>query len=301
VGAEAIAVETAALRPSRLYTPLALAFSFLWASAFIGTKVAIQSSPPLFMMGFRFAIAGGALLLVARARGAAFPANRRAWGELAALGVLNHALYLGLSAIALLSIASSTGAVLASANPLMVALAALVVLRERLPPVRVLGMLVAFAGVLVVMGSRAQLGDSPGAMLVILLANACMVAGTILFKRWSPRGDLLVLNGVQLAVASLVLLVVSFAVEAPLQQVRWEPQFFLALAYLIVFVSWGAVSIWLYLLRTGDASRASSFLFLNPVIGLFLGALLLGDPMRPADFVGSAAVALGIYLVQRSA
>src|SRR5689334_5726365 len=163
------------------------------------------------MMGFRFAIAGGALLALARARGAAFPSDRGAWAELAALGVLNHALYLGLSAIALLSIASSTGAVLASANPPMVALAALVVLRERLAPVRVLGMLVAFAGVLVVMGSRAQLGDSPAAMLLILLANGCMVAGTILFKRWAPRGDILVVNGVQLATASIVLLLVSFA------------------------------------------------------------------------------------------
>lgn len=287
-------------RPSPLYTPLALTFSFLWASAFIGTKVAIQSSPPLFMMGFRFAIAGGALLVLARATGAAFPVDRRAWAELAALGVLNHALYLGLSAIALLSIASSTGAVLASANPLMVALAALLVLRERLAPVRALGMLVAFAGVLVVMGARSQLGDSPGAMLLIVLANACMVAGTILFKRWAPRGDILVLNGVQLGTASLVLLLVSFAVESPMQHVRWEPQFFLAVGYLIVAVSWGAVSIWLYLLRTGDAGRASSFLFLNPVIGLFLGAVLLGDPLRPADFLGSAAVAAGIYLVQRS-
>jgi len=294
------AQSVAAARPSPFYTPLALTFSFLWASAFIGTKVAIQSSPPLFMMGFRFAIAGGALLLFARARGAALPADRRAWAELAALGVLNHALYLGLSAIALLSIASSTGAVLASANPLMVVLAALIVLRERLPPVRVLGMLVAFAGVVVVMGSRAQLGDSPAAMLLILLANACMVAGTILFKRWAPHGDLLVVNGAQLATASLVLLLVSFGFESPLDHVSWQPQFFLAVGYLVVFVSWGAVSIWLYLLRVGDAGRASSFLFLNPVIGLFLGALLLGDPVRPADFLGSAAVAAGIYLVQRS-
>ena len=45
-------------------------------------------------------------------------------------------------------------------------------------------------------------------------------------------------------------------------------------------MSWGAVLIWFYLLRAGDAARASAFLFLNPVIGLFLGALLLGEPLR---------------------
>jgi drug/metabolite transporter (DMT)-like permease len=294
----AVAADQRAALP-RFYTPLALAFSFLWASAFVGTKVAVQSSPPLFMMGFRFAIAGGVLLAVAAARGRPFPAARRAWGRLAVLGLLNHGLYLGLSAIALQSIASSTGAVLASTNPLMVALAALVVLRERLPALRAVGMLVAFGSVLLVMSARVQLGDSPGAMGLILLANACMVAGTILFKRWAPSGDLAVLNAVQLLTASVALLVVSFAWEAPLERVRWDAGFVLSVAYLIVAVSWGAVLIWFYLLRSGDAGRASAFLFLNPVIGLFLGAVLLGDPLGAVDFVGAAGVALGIYLVQR--
>lgn len=250
-------------------------------------------------MGFRFMIAGGVLLVVAAARRRRFPTTGRALGRLAVLGLLNHGLYLGLSAIALQWIASSTGAVLASVNPLMVALAALVVLHERLPIVRIIGMLIAFGSVLIIVGARAQLGDSPGGMALILVANASMVAGTILFKRWAPVGDLAILNGVQLVVASAALLAVSFAVEAPLTTVRWEASFALSLAYLIVAVSWGAVLIWFYLLRNGDAGRASSFLFLNPVIGLFLGAALLGDPLRAIDFVGSAGVALGIYLVQR--
>jgi drug/metabolite transporter (DMT)-like permease len=284
----------------RLYTPLALIFSFLWASAFIAVKVAIQSSPPLFMMGFRFLIAGGALLAFASLRGRPFPLGGTALARLAALGLLNHALYLGLSAIALQSIASSTGAVLASTNPLMVALAAIVVLRERQPRGRVLGMLVAFGSVVLIMGARAQIGDSPFGMGLILLANACMVAGTILFKRWAPTGDLTVLNGVQLLVASATLLAVSLGWEQPLGQVRWDASFALSVGYLVVAVSWGAVLIWFYLLRSGDAGRASSFLFLNPVIGLFLGALVLGDPLRAVDFVGAVGVALGIFLAQRA-
>ncbi len=56
---------------------------------------------------------------------------------------------------------------------------------------------------------------------------------------------------------------------------------------------------WFWLLTHGDATRASAYFFLNPIFGLFIGALLLGEPLGPVDFVGSAAVALGIYLVQR--
>jgi drug/metabolite transporter (DMT)-like permease len=121
-----------------------------------------------------------------------------------------------------------------------------------------------------------------------------------MFKRWAPAGSLALLNGVQLLVSSVALLALSFAFESPLQSVHWDATFLLPLAYLIVFVSWGAVLIWFYLLRAGDAARASAYLFLNPVIGLFLGALLLGEPLRQIDFLAAAGVALGIYLVQRA-
>lgn len=283
-----------------MYTPLALLFSVLWASAFVAVKTALASTPPLFLMGFRFAIAGGLLVLFALARGERLPASGRTWARLGALGVLNHALYLGLSATALQSISGSTGAILASTNPLMVAVAALLVLRERQPRLRLVGFVVAFASIVVVMGARAGIGDPPGGMALVLVANACMVAGTILFKRWAPSGSLAMLNGVQLLVASGALLAISVPLEAPVQTVRWDATFLVPLAYLIVFVSWGAVLIWFFLLRAGDAARASAFLFLNPVVGLFLGALLLGEPLRVVDFVGAAGVALGIYLVQRA-
>ena len=57
--------------------------------------------------------------------------------------------------------------------------------------------------------------------------------------------------------------------------------------------------IWFFLLQSGDAGRASAFFFLNPILGLFLGALLLGEPLHRFDLVGTLGVAVGIYLVQR--
>jgi drug/metabolite transporter (DMT)-like permease len=57
--------------------------------------------------------------------------------------------------------------------------------------------------------------------------------------------------------------------------------------------------IWFWLLRHGEATRASAWFFLNPVIGVFLGAMLLAEPLRAQDFLGAATVAFGIHLVQR--
>jgi drug/metabolite transporter (DMT)-like permease len=281
-----------------LYMSLALLFSLLWASAFMGVKVGLRSSPPFFLMGLRFLVAGTVLIAVARLRGLPLPRTRQDWFRLAALGFLNNAAYLGLSAIALRSLSGGMGAVLASTNPLMLALVAPLFLRERLTPTRMMGFGVAFLSVLFIMYVRVGASEPLGAMALVLLANALMVAGTVLFKRWAPSQHLVVVNGVQLLTASVLLLVPSLAFES-IGAVHWGGSFLGAIAFLALGVSCGAMLIWFWLLRAGDAARASAFFFLNPVLGLFLGALLLGEPLRGLDFAGTAGVALGIYLVQR--
>lgn len=283
-----------------MYTFLALSFSTLWASAFMAVKVGLRSSPPLFLMGFRFLVAGSTLLLFARLSGRLLPDSRRDWGRLGLLGLLNNAAYLGLAAVALRHLSGGMGAVLASTNPLMLALVAPLFLRERLTPLKLAGFVVAFLSVVGIMYSRVGTNDRVGSMLLLLLANALMVTGTILFKRWAPRHDLMVVNGVQLLTASLALLVPSLLLE-PVASVQWNWSFLGAITFLAFGVSCGAMIIWFHLLRSGDASRASAFFFLNPVLGIFLGALVLSEPFRGGDFAGSAGVALGIYLVQRSA
>lgn len=285
--------------PRSLYTALALLFVLLWASAFVVVKMGLRSSPPLFLMGFRFLLAGSALLLWSRWRGYAFPASLRDWWRLALIGLLNNAAYLGLAAFALRNLSGGMGAVIASTNPLMLAMVAPFFLRERLTAVKVAGFLLAFTSVFAVMYGRLGPADQPGAMALMLTANGLMVVGTVLFKRWAPSQELTVINGVQLLVSCAALLIPSLLLE-PVGAVIWDLNFLGALAYLTLAVSCGAMIIWYHLLRSGHASQASAFLFLNPVVGLFIGALLLGEPLRPFDFVGTIGVAVGIYLVQRS-
>ena len=278
--------------------PLAVLFSLLWASAFLAVKVALRYSPPLFLMGSRFLAAAAILLGLAFLQRRRFPAGPAAWARLAVLGLLNYALYLGLAAVALRHLSAGMGAVLASTIPLLLAAAGLVLLGERLNRPRLAGLVIAFASVVLVMYSRTSPSDQPGAMLLILLANVFYAAGTILFKRWRPGEDAIVLNGVQFLAAGIAVLVPSLLTE-PLASVRPAPPFLLAMAYLLFAVSLGAMSIWFYLLRSGDVTRASSYFFLNPIFGLFLGAALLAEPVHLLDIAGTIGVALGIYLVQR--
>ena len=214
------------------------------------------------------------------------------------LGLLNHALYLGVTTFAIDWMSAGMSAVLASTNPVMLALVAPWALGERLGPVRIAGLAVSYAGVCWVMWSRVGTDNRPEAMALFLLSTTFLVGGTIAFKRLAPACDRLVLTGGQLVVAGLVLAVPALAVE-PWSSVRLTPGFVAMQGYLIVGVSWIAMLIWFWLLDHGDASRASAWFFLNPILGLVLAALLLGEPLGAHDLIGAAGVALGIALVQR--
>lgn len=281
------------------YTALALLFSFIWSSAFISVKISLESSPPLFLMASRFLVAGGLLLLYARMRGCRTPRGAQQWWPLAALGLLNFGLYLGLTSVALQHLSAGMGAVLASTNPLMLAIVAPWVLHERVGLLKITGIAISFAGVVWMMRSRLGDDNRPGAMVLVVVSITCLVAGTLLFKRMQLDYDLLVLNGAQLFAAGLFLIVPSLMFE-PVGDVRLTASFLASQAYLVVVVSWIGMATWFWLLRAGDATRASAWFFLNPVLGLVLGALLLGEPLRAQDFAGAAAVAAGIYLVQRA-
>lgn len=289
--------------PNSVYIPLAILFAVLWASAFIAVKSALSSTTPLFLMGSRFVLAGVLLLGFAFLFGKGMKGfsamSSSDWRKLSVLGLFNNAAYLGIAAISLQNLSGGMGAVLASVSPLMLAVAATFILGERLGVVKIAGLLIAFASIAGIMYSRTEVGESLASMALLLFGNVFLVTGTILFKKWSPNGSLATVNGVQLLAAGMVLLPIALLVE-PLGTVSWDAGFFVPLLYLTLVVSCGAMAIWFFMLRSGDASRAGSFFFLNPVFGLILGALVLGETFRPTDLIGIAGVALGIYLVQRS-
>jgi len=288
-------VDAAAL--IRPYTLCALLFSLVWASGFVAIKIAMQGMPPLTLQSVRFVIAGAGVLAWVRWRSGAWPA-RREWPAMVLMAVLTQVVYLGVTAITLQHISAGMGTVLASTNPLLLALVAPWALGERLTLLKATGLLVSYAGVAWVMWRRIGPDNEPGAMAVFLAAIGFMVAGTIVFKRVRVE-HLLAFTGGQLLVAGLILAIPAAIRETPVHMTV-TPEFVLAFAYLLLGVSIGGGVLWFWLLRHGDATRASAYFFLNPVMGLLLGAVFLGEPFRVQDLVGSAVVTLGIYLVQRA-
>jgi drug/metabolite transporter (DMT)-like permease len=272
----------------------------LWASAYVPSKIGVLESGPLWFLVVRFATAGLIALVIARALGARFPMTGRTWLLVVAIGVFNNAIYLGCTYEALRHLASGVGAILASLNPLLLVLVAPFALREPLTPGKFFGTLLGFGGVVAVMIVRTGTGTAnPGDVGLAIVGVIGSVCGTIVFKRYSADLDLRALTALQLLAASAVLLPLALVFEgAP--HVVWSVRLVASFAYLVLAISVGASLLWFWLLTHGEASRVSAFYFLTPIFGLFLGAWLLGEHVGARDLGGLAAIAAGIFLVQRA-
>jgi drug/metabolite transporter (DMT)-like permease len=292
---------TTAIKPSPLIVAAALFYIVLWGSAFIATKVGVTHSPPLTLLATRFLVAALLMAGLVWVLRLPLPQGWRAWGRIAVFGLLNSGLYLGFNYEALRHLSAGMGSIIAATNPLLLTLVAPFFLRERLTWLRVFGLLLGFGGVVFVMGARlndaGQL-DTPLGMLLASLAIICLVAATILYKRYPPHEHAFVVNAVQLGAAGLALVVPALLFEQP-QQAQIDAPLIWSFLYLVLVISIGASLLWFWLLKRGEASVVSSYYFLTPIAGIALAALLLHEPFGLRDALGLVAVASGIALINR--
>lgn len=281
-------------------TPLAVFYVMLWASAYVPSKIGALAVPPLWFLVARFLSAGLVMALIAVGLRRRFPADVRQWLVFGALGVLANGAYLGLTYTALSrGLAAGIGSIVASTNPLILALVAPRLLAEPLTWRKSLGLALGFGGVLGVMLARTGTTSArPAEVGLALLGVISNAASTILFKRTRGSTDLLAINTIQLLGAGLVLIPAAAVLNGPLT-FQLTPVVIVSFVYLVAVLSVGASLLWFWLLSHGAASRVSAFYFLTPIFGLAFGALLLGEAIGPFDALGLVAVALGILLVQR--
>lgn len=280
---------------------MAVFYVMLWASAYVPSKIGATEMAPAWFLVVRFlgagCVMGGIALLLKRP----FPVRAQDWFAYAMLGVFANAAYLGLTYAALSrGLAAGIGSIVASTNPLILALTAPRLLGEPLNLRKLLGLALGFGGVVFVMLARAGSTTArPSEVGLALLGVVSNVASTVIFKRARGSSDLLAINTIQLLAAGLVLVPVAGVIfGAP--SITLTPELLSSFVYLVLVLSVGASLLWFWLLSHGAASRVSAFYFLTPIFGLFFGAVFLSEAVGPPDFVGLVAVALGIILVQRA-
>jgi drug/metabolite transporter (DMT)-like permease len=279
---------------------LAFPFVLIWTSAFPAAKIGLMDSPPLLFLASRFLVAGALMLAWAHWRGSLRAMSPQELAVLGTLGLLNHALYLGLSWTGMGSLSSGLSTILISANPIVVAVLSAFLLREPLTRQKVLGLVLGFLGVAYIVRNRIGSGtDTLEGFMLVLAALFTLAFGTVLYKKWPVRVDIVTGTGFQIMLSGLLLLPVALWLEDP-SAMALTPSFLGAFAWLVLVVSITGYQLWFNLLEQGSASAASVWFFLTPPLGLLAGAWLLNEPLNWADFLGIVPVVLGIVLVTRS-
>lgn len=279
----------------RRYLLLVLLFCLTWASAFPAAKLAIQVGPPLLFLGSRFGIAAMLLLGFAAFRHRIGPGVP--WLTLLLLGVINQAGYQGLAWLGMRTVSGGLATIIASLNPVLIAVLAAPLLGERITWRKLAGLALGFAGAMFVVRERIVVtGEDPGGIALSFVAMLAMVCGTLAYKRLVPRVDLLVAVGGQQVGASLALLLGGALLGERYGDFVPGWQLLGTMLWFIVVISIGSFLLWFTLLRTGSAAAASSLHFLIPPLGLAMSWAALGEPLHPLDLLGVIPVAIGIRL-----
>lgn len=275
-----------------------LLFVLLWSTGFIAGKAGIADAGPLHFLAVRFAITSLLMAVAALAWRAPWPARGWPLLHVAVAGVLVHAGYLGGVFTALrLGMGAGQVALVVGLQPLLTAIGAGWLLRERVGARRWSGLAIGLAGVVLVLLPRLQSGTAwrqalPG-LPAALLALFSISLGTLYQKRNCRGMDLRSGGAVQYLVCCLLMLVLIGPDDpAP----HWTLRFSLALAWLVLVLSVGAIGLLYRLLQRGAATQVASLFYLVPPVTTLMGMLFFGERLSGPSLLGMLLVVLAVAL-----
>lgn len=274
-------------------------FVVFWAGGYSFAKLGLAHIEPMTMLALRYGLAVLALLPFLLLRRPGWPRRARYWAAIAMTGFLIQCVYFGLAYLAMKrGMNAGTTAIIMALQPILVAAMAPVVSGARSTPLLWLGLVLGFAGVLLVIVSGGTLGPSPWAAVILALAALSGITLATLFEKWhGMRSDPVVGGIVQYVVGFAVLLPVAWTTETMV--IDWRPELVVSLAYLVIANSIISVGLYIALVQRGDATRISALMYLVPPLAMIVAWAILDEKVTTLALVGFALSALGVYMVGR--
>ncbi|HMD21089.1 MAG TPA: EamA family transporter [Alloacidobacterium sp.] len=278
---------------------------FFWGSTYTAIKVGVQYLHPLVLGGMRFLIAGTLMLAFCSLRGMRVWLPARQLGWLAAIGLI----LLGGGNIGLVFgetyIASGLAALLVAVMPLYVAVLSMLLPRgERLQSRGWIGLGLGFIGLIALLwpALRQQVEGQHQHVLgcvIVLCAAFLWAVGSILSRELKLPVNPMVAAGWQMLAAGIASSVVAFTVGG-WGASHWTRGAVGAVAYLVTFGSLVGYTAFVWLLEHVPVAKVATYAYVNPVVAVILGAMLLGEHLIPTEYAGMAAVVIAVALVTSS-
>ncbi len=292
---------TPSIGPSRSRIVLAFAIVYLvWGSTYLGIRFAIESIPPFLMAAARFLIAGAVLYAWSLREGGAAP-TRRQWWNATVVGILLLTFGNGLVTWAELKVPSGIAALIVAAMPVWL------VLFEAVRPGGTRPTVLVLAGVaLGLLGQVVLIGPSTKGAAVNLVAVVALVIATMSWAAGSLRARLVDLpasrsrtTAMEMLGGGVGLLIIGLLHgEAPaLLAADLTSRSLLALGYLTVFGSLLAFTAFVWLNTHVAPARVATYAYVNPVVAVFLGWLLAGEPVTTRTLLGAGIIVGAVVMI----
>lgn len=292
------------LRATPRIAPRGLVFLLLtsvgWGLNWPVMKHLLTEWPPLSARGLCGFVGASLLMLIALARGQSLRVPRALWGRLAVSAFLNVAVWMALMGLALLWLPASEAAVVAYTMPIWAAILAWPILGERPTALRLLALLLAFAGLVALMGGNgiaASMAKLPGIVLT-LLGSFGFALGAVFTKRFPLHLPALTSTAWQVMIGCVPVLALGLLFEHPrleaLSSLGWA-----LMAYATVIQFCVSYLSWFAALALLPASVAAIGTMLVPVIGVVASTLLLGEVLGAGQILALVMTVVGVMLATR--
>jgi drug/metabolite transporter (DMT)-like permease len=275
----------------------------VWGSTYLAIRVTVETMPPLLAASARFFAAGGLMavfLIVRKGRGAL----RVSKSELAGAGLVGTLLLLGGNGIVMIAeqdVPSGLASLLIASTPLWVVLLRYIA-KERVSAGTLVGVAAGFIGValLVLPGDKPEGAPLLG-MLFIIVAAFLWGTGSFLSKRVPMPKDPFVSTSLQMLLGGLSLAVTGLILGegSGIHFETFSGRSIIALSYLVVFGSLVAFTAYVWVLQHAPISKVATYAFVNPVIAIFLGWIVLNEEVTHWILAGAGVIVASVAFIVR--
>lgn len=276
--------------------------SFFWGTTYIAARVGVKHMPGLFVSGLRQFISGLVLVSFFLLRGYRLPG----WDAMKRISVQSIFLLCIANGLLTWSVEYITGglaAIIAALVPLFIALFSVWLSKcARITRWMVVGLVVGFAGVLVIFYdylNQLQSNNFIFGVVLALLSTLSWSFGTVYTSKQKPTIDILFSVGLQMFIAGIVVLIICGLSGKYVNLAQANHDSWYALLYLIVFGSLIAYSSYVFAISKLPATLVSIYAYINPIVAVGLGWLLLSEKMNAHMLLGTLITLGGVFLVNR--
>ena len=278
-----------------------LAAMVFWSTSFVALKAVFRVYDPMFVIWGRQALAAVVFLFVIKKLWRQCRPEPGDFKYLILMSLFEPCMYFVFEAMAIVNTTASQAGMLTSMLPLLVAVIAFFILKERTTPLTWIGFITAVSGAVILSIFSEATEDAPNPVLGNLLefmAMVCATGYTISLKKLSSRYSPFFLTSVQCFVGTVFFLPLVFISGGGFPS-HFAPLPALGIVYLGIIVTIGAYGLYSVGISSVKASTAAAFVNLIPVFTIIWGWIFLGETMNLPQYGGCALVFLGVYLSQR--